>query len=409
MIVVALADSDSYLKWGAATLDRVAPHAERRVVVVSNPVMPSASQRAAALAATSWRGQDAPVMSADDAVALVRDLGADAVLVAMRGPTAALLLALLAELPGRPVLWSGIPGIALPARRKALIYRAQADLVIVHSHHERQMFEQLDRAEGLGHRFALTTLPFLDRRPSKGDDVVLAAQALVPAGRAARRALVGRFVEAAREHPERRFVLKVRAQGRERQTHDERWPLDALLAVRRDVPANLDVQSGPMGAVLGQAGALVSVSSTAIIEAVARRIPALVLNDYGVGDEQLNGIFVGSGLLGSTDDLIAGRFRLADSTWAEQNYLHDAGDDDAIDALNELVAARMLTGLAPRPSARTTTGGALRRAWDRRTALGRHDSRPFARPLGAVALAIGVPARAVVRGVARMRAGLVSR
>jgi len=398
VIVVALADSDSYLKWGAATLDRVVPDAECQIIVVANPVMPSAAQRAAAVADTSWRGLEVPVLQADAAVALVHQLKPDAVLVATRGPMAALLLAMLVELPSRPVLWSGIPGIALPARRKALVYRAQADFMIVHSHHERLAFAGLDRVAGFHYRLALTTLPFLDRRPSAGNDVVLAAQALVPASRAERAALVARFVEAARQHPDRQFVLKVRAHRGERQTHDERWPLDALLSRSVATPANIVVQSGPMGAVLDRAGALVSVSSTAIIEAVARGIPALALNDYGIGDEQLNGIFVDSGLFGSTDDLVANRFRLAEPAWAQQNYLHDPRDDDARAVLEECIEHRARGRLPRRSSVRPTTGGALRRAWNRRTALGRYD----ARPLGAIALVIGVPVRALVRGAARV-------
>ena len=361
--------------------------------------MPSAAQREAAVADTSWRGREVPVLHADAAVAFVRDLEADAVLVAMRGPLAALLLAMLAELPRRPVLWSGIPGIALPARHKALVYRAQADLMIVHSHHERQAFAELDHSAGLQHRFALATLPFLDRRPAAGDDVVLAAQALVPASRAEWATPVARFAEAARRHPDRRFVLKVRAHRGERQTHDERWPLDALLTRSAAAPPNLVVQSGPMSAVLDRAGALVSVSSTSIIEAVARGIPALALDDYGVGDEQFNGIFVGSGLLGSTDELGAGRFRQADPAWTQLNYLHDPAENDARAVLDEAVDRRRSVGLPRRNPVRSTRGGALRRAWDRGTAIGGHD----ARPLGSVALVIGVPARALACGVARVR------
>ena len=396
MIVVALTDSDSYLKWGAATLDHVVPQAERHIVVVANPVMPSAAQRAAAVAATSWAGHDVEVLTADDAVSRVRDLGADAVLVAMRGPTAALLLAMLSELPTRPVLWSGIPGIALPARRKALVYRAQADLMIVHSHHEREAFVALDRAEGLHHQFALTTLPFLDRRPSEGDDIVFAAQALVPASRAERRHLVGGLIGAAEANPDRRIVLKVRARAGERQTHDERWPLDALLPAA--LPANLIVRGGPMGAVLDNAGGVVSVSSTAIIEAVARGIPALVLDDYGLGDELLNGIFEGSGLVGSRSDLVAAQFREVDAEWARRNYLHDARDDDAAAMLAACLERHTQSPLAARSPRRSTVGGGLRRAWDRRTALGRHDGRAG----GIVALAVGFPARAVVRAARKL-------
>lgn len=399
MIVIALADSDSYLKWAAATLDRIVPRAERRLIVVANPVMPSDRQRATAVAGTSFAPESVEVLSVDDALESVRRTGADVVLVAMRGPLAALLLAMLAELPDRPVLASGIPGIALPARRKALIYRAQADLVLVHSHHERRAYAQLDADLDHHHRFALTTLPFLERRPSDGDDVVFAAQSLMPATRADRLRLVQRLADAARHDPHRSFIIKVRAMGAERQTHDDRWPLESLLLELPDVPPNLQVRAGSMTTALDGAGAVVSVSSTALIEAVARGIPALVLDDFGVSDELLNSIFEGSGLLGSTDDLVAGRFAHADPDWSVDNYLHDPDDDDATAVIRRLVDERTHSGLVTRPSRRSSAGGSLRRAWDRRTALGRYDGRP----LGLVALAIGVPVRGLVRLAQRWR------
>lgn len=401
MIVVGLADSDSYLKWTAGTLDRIAPDAERELIVIENPVMPSAQQRRAALESTSWRARDPRVLSVDDAVAAVRALGADAVLVGMRGPTAALVLGMLADdVAGapRPVLVSGLPGIAVPATRKALVYRAQADLMLVHSRRERLDFEERSATLGSGHRFALTSLPFLERHRSAGDDVVLAAQALVPRTRSERQHLVDQWVRAARAQPDRRFVLKVRAMGGERQTHDDRWPLEALLDRVVERPSNLIVRGGSMTATLDQAGALVSVSSTALVEAVARGIPAVALDDYGVGDELINTVFADSGLLGSTDDVIAGRFREATGEWRRSNYLHDDTDADARDALEELVATRQSQGLAHRPALRSTAGGALRRAWDRRSALGSYDHSP----LGTAAMIVGSPLRAVVRARRRL-------
>lgn len=398
MIVVALADSDSYLKWAAATLDRIAPDAERHVIVVANPVMPSAAQRAAATAGSRIDADDVSVQLVDDAVAAVERWRADVVLVAMRGPLAALLLGMLADISHRPVLVSGIPGIALPARQKALVYRAQADLMVVHSHRERRAFAELDREVGLHHQFGLSTLPFLERRASQGNEVVFAAQALVPSTLPQRRWLVDRLVEAARRSPEVDFVIKVRSRGSERQTHDERWPLDRLAEAVPDAPLNLQVRDGSMTSALDRSRAVVSVSSTALIEAASRGIPAIALSDFGVGDDLLNAVFEGSGLLGTTDDVIHGRFRHAESAWCSDNYLHDPADDDAAAFVNELVEQRRRGALTARPPRRSTAGGALRHAWYRRTTLGRFDHRP----LGVIALAVGVPARAVVRAARRV-------
>ena len=42
--VIAIADSDSYLKWSVATLRRLPSAYSRRQLMVANPVLPSAAQ-----------------------------------------------------------------------------------------------------------------------------------------------------------------------------------------------------------------------------------------------------------------------------------------------------------------------------------------------------------------------------
>jgi hypothetical protein len=94
---------------------------------------------------------------------------------------------------------------------------------------------------------------------------------------------------------------------------------------------------------------------------------------------------------------------MPDAAWSAENYLHPAADDDAATALSSLVSDRATGGLPSRSAVRSTLGGPLRRAWDRKTALGPHD-RSLS---GAAALVIGSPARAIVRRAARVRRALV--
>lgn len=406
MSLIAVADSDSYLKWVAGTAERLGSAAVARdgvaLQLLASPVLPSEPQRRAALERTRWRSRDLAVLGLDDLVEQVRARRPEAVLVGMRGPTAAVVLRELAALPERPVLVTGLPGVAIPATRKALYYRAQADLMLVHSHGERRAFAARARELGWTHRFALTSLPFLERHASAGDDIVFAAQALVPATLEQRRWLVRQLDALARRHPHRRVVLKVRAGAGEEQTHAERWPLPDLLAELPARAPNLVVRGGSMLQTLDTAGALATVSSTAIIESVARGIPSLALDDFGVDDALINTVFRDSGLLGSVDDLIEGRFRMPVPGWSAENYLHAAADDDAATALASLVAERASGGLPPRRPVRSTLGGPLRRAWDRKTALGPHDRSAS----GAAALAIGAPLRAIVSSARRMRSAL---
>ena len=406
MSLIAVADSDSYLKWVAGTAEHLAspsgPFADAALQLVASPVLPSEPQRRAALERTRWRSRDLAVLDLDDLVEQVRARRPEAVLVGMRGPTAAVVLRELAELPHRPVLVTGLPGVAIPATRKALYYRAQADLMLVHSRGERRAFAARALELGWAHRFALTTLPFLERHPPAGDDIVFAAQAIVPATLEERRWLVRRLDALARRHPDRRVVLKVRATGGEQQTHAERWPLADLLDELPERAPNIIVRGGSMLQTLDTAGALATVSSTAIIESVARGVPSLALDDFGVDDALINTVFRDSGLLGSVDDLIEGRFRMPAPGWAADNYLHPDAEADAATAIAELVAERAAGGLPRRRPVRSTLGGSLRRAWDRKSALGPHD-RSLS---GAAAFAIGAPARAIVTRARRLRSAL---
>jgi hypothetical protein len=404
--LLALADSDSYLKWVAGTAERLAAPSngfdDVALQLIASPVLPSEPQRRAALERTRWRSRDLAVLRLGDLVEQVRVRRPSAVLVGMRGPTAAVVLRELAALPHRPVLVTGLPGVAIPATRKALYYRAQADLFLVHSRGERRAFAARAHELGWTHRFALTSLPFLERHASAGDDIVFAAQALVPSSLEDRRWLVRQLDALARRHSDRRVVLKVRAAAGEEQTHAERWPLPDLLAELPDRAPNLIVLGGSMLQTLDTAGALATVSSTAIIESAARGIPSLALDDFGVGDELINSVFRDSGLLGSVDDLIEGRFRMPVPGWSAENYLHPAADDDAATALAALVAERASGGLPVRRPVRSTLGGPLRRAWDRKAALGPHD-RSLS---GAAAFAIGAPLRAIVSRARRMRSAV---
>ncbi|MDN3310663.1 hypothetical protein QWJ90_06950 [Microbacterium oryzae] len=400
--LVAVADSDSYVKWAAATLG-AADGWRPELAVLETPLVASPAQQRAAL-----RGSGVPeeAVTRTNLAGLLAHLRADppdAVLLAARGPVVRVLARAAAELHPRPVIVSGLPGIAIPATRKALVYRAQCDLLVLHSHRERREFAALaaEHGDGVTQRFALATLPFLQERvePGRpgGTDLVFAAQAVVPRERADRERVARLLVRAAAAHPERRVVVKLRAVAGERQTHDETDAYPELLAALGPLPPNLVLSTAPMADALDEAEGLLTVSSTAAIEAVAREIPVLALDTFGVSAEMINLVFAGSGLLGDEDDVIARRFRHADPRWRVDNYLHSAGDDDWRKVLAELVALRR-AGVLPSRAPWDRRGGALRDAWERKQVLG-----PLDRSLsGTLAGVVGVPLRGLVRMAQRM-------
>lgn len=395
MRAIALADSDSYAKWGAAMLTRLPSGWDAELIIVRTPKLPSGAQLAAALSGSVIEPGAVRVVDFDAAVARVRRERPDLLIASTIGPVADLAIAaVLTDADWRPVVISGLPGIALPERRRALYYRSQADLMVLHSHTEVRRFRAIAHRNGIDQEFALATLPFLlEGRRGTGTDVIFAAQAIVPPRRDQRVRVLEWLAEFARRYPDRRVVVKVRAAAGEQQTHAEAFGYQQLAEEYLvDRPANLVVEGGAMHEHLERAGGLVTVSSTAAIEAIAHGVPVLILDDFGVTPQLINEVFEGSGLLGSRDSLLAADFRVAEPEWLSENYFHGVASDTWIASVQGCLERASAGTLPVRQRVVRGGGGTLRRAWDRRRALGRYDRSL----LGLVALAVGLPARSAL-------------
>lgn len=375
MRILAFADADSFVKWGAATVDTLPDDVELRFVVVASTAVASQRQIAVAVAGTRVAGAVATMSPAQlrDEYRLWRP---DVVVGAARGFVVRMLFEYLVEnVPTRPVLVSGLPGISVPVLTGGTQHRAAADVFILHSKREIREYTAYSAARALPANYFLATLPFLEQGvPDVADppeidqrlrpDLVFAAQAKVPASRGDRLRLLRGLVAAAVARPDIRVVIKVRAIADERQTHPEADSYDALLDVLRadgeQIPENLVVESGPMAEQLRTAHALVSVSSTALLEAVAAGVPCLVLDDFGVTGSMINTVFEGSGLFGSLADVAAGRFRTPKAEWLDDNYFHTSSEDDWFAAVRGLLERRRTAGLPLYPTLPTTVAGRLR-------------------------------------------------
>ena len=403
--IVAIADTDSYVKWAASLLGGVSDRWDASLLVLGTPLVVSDAQLASALSGSGLARDLVERVDYDRLAARLTELRADAVVLAARGPLVRVLARDVAGLSPRPVIATGLPGISIPATRKAVIYRLQCDLFLVHSRRELREFGALSARTGYAHRYALATLPFARSRSATapagargGTDLVFATQARIPAAREDRLRVARLLVRAADASPDRRVVVKLRAASGEHQTHAEEDGYPELLASLGPLPTNLVTSTEPMGRALTAAEGLVTVSSTAAIEAIACGVPVIALDTFGVSPRLINQTLADADLLGSEEDVVARRFRHPDPEWLDENYFHPATADEWQEQLSGLVAQRRAGRLAPRaPLARN--GGALRDAWERKVALGRHDTSAA----GAIAFAIGVPARAMLRAVQRTR------
>ncbi|MEJ1089690.1 DUF6716 putative glycosyltransferase [Microbacterium sp. Mu-80] len=396
--VVAIGDADSFVKWAAHLVDQV-DDISQHLLLVQTPLAVSDAQRDAAITGTRFAQHPRSVTRirfADVAAWLAGD-APDVVVLAGRAPFVRLMGREIDRLRRRPVVVSGLPGMSIPALRGALEYRRHCDLMVVHSRREVAAFSRLGRALDIDVPIALATLPFA--RPSgdrsRGTDLVFAAQALVPAEPQERRRIAEILRLAAVADPARRVVVKLRSRPDETEAHQERVGYAELL---ENAPENLVFSYAPMVEALATAEGVVTVSSTAAIEAMAAGVPVIALDDLGVRPALLNHVFTGSGLLGGADDVVARRFRHPDAAWAATNYFHDPRTSTWWDQTRGLVAQRRRGTLAARvvPAER---GGTLHAAWHRRHVLGAHDRSA----LGRLADVVVTPVIAALTSLRRRR------
>ncbi|MEU1848079.1 DUF6716 putative glycosyltransferase [Streptomyces sp. NPDC019990] len=361
--IAVLADSDTRWKWGALTAHRIAPGPSMETGPREDP------QGGPVLDGFLLRGRATPTPRQLEEVGVradsLREVTAVEFLRAMAGESYDLLVLSLvgggvqAMLHGlkrvwenrtsRPVVVTGYVGVVYEKLADGLLLRHGADLVLANSRQDADRFRAV--YEGVGADASSVTevaLPFLGGAAYEGEHdpyrVVFAAQPSVPDSRRDRTYLLNRLVQHARKHPEREVLLKLRSKPGEHTTHIEELPYQKL-AQRLDPPANFRLVYGNMGEVLDRTDLLVTVSSTAALESLHRRVPTVVLTDLGVRESLGNHHFVGSGCLASWDQLDAGYRPAPDEEWvARQGVVADGSYEAAFDAARERIA-----GLLDRP------------------------------------------------------------
>ena len=355
MTVVVLADTDSRWKWGLLTALQLFPGSTATGMLLASTNGPSARQ----LADSGVAQEPTPVESVPDFVESDELAAADAVVLALPGGgVQAVLHGLARRWPKagrRPLVISGYVGVVYEKHVEGLLMRSGSDVILANSPADAAAFRTLLAGAGAEADVVVpTVLPFLGtagsaRGPGVPFTVTFAAQPGVPGARPDRELVVRRLIRHAALHPEREVLLKVRARLGEHSTHREDHPyqvLGARIGVPR--PPNLHVVHGNMGDVLDRTDLLVTVSSTAAVEAMHRGIPTAILTDFGIRERLGNHYFIGSGCLTGFADLDAGARPVADTDWARA---HGIGPGDAVEQarlrLAELLSRDVRAPLRP--------------------------------------------------------------
>jgi hypothetical protein len=363
MRVICVADSDSRLKWARALARRLEPVAGG---IAANVLVSGSATLSERQVEELGLTEHPLVLTVDEIAQRAADVDAAAVVACLPGGRLVGLRMAAGRTFGehvrRPIFVTGYAGVVYEKYAEGIMWRSGYDLICVNSTADHEMFDTMLRGAGVpSDGLVRTGFAVLDGPPrlqppgGRGEigTITFAVQPDVPSVKREREYIIERLVDHARAHPERRVILKMRARPNEVTTHREVHHYEKIVDTSvSDAPvSNFEVVYGPMAEVLDTTDVLLTVSSTAAVEAWARGIDAVIITDFGVAERYGNHHFLGCGALATFDDLDAGIVPRADPEWLEANGI--GGDiEDIADRVRSLLDIQEALGRAlPWPEA----------------------------------------------------------
>lgn len=221
-----------------------------------------------------------------------------------------------------PVIVSGWVGIIIEKVTAGYLDRAGTDIIAVNSAHDLAYFRTTAKTLGVpSDNLVLTGLPFLSSSPQPecGGEikrVLFADQPTVPATPVERLYVYRRLIAYAQEHPDRDVILKPRHRPGEDTFHRmAHHPADLLNG--EELPSNFHIDYTPIGEQLPTIDLLLTMSSTACLEALDHGCRVALVLDLGVHERFGNHVFLDSGLLRTFEEIVKDEIGSPTKNWLD--------------------------------------------------------------------------------------------
>jgi hypothetical protein len=347
MRVLLLANFDSSLKYAGRLAEAVAGLGAEPDIRIPTTVAPHGLKAAQVRAATSRPVRFEPWSDLVAAAAY-----ADVVVPVFDGLTVERFIREVHAAAGdrMPVVGSGYVGMALIDIEGGFLARSLADVVAVNSRSDLKDFGAAARALGMpdGNLLlaGLALLPAIPgpTRTGRIGTVLFADQPTVPRQDVDRAYLWDRLAGYAERHPDRTVLLRPRHRPGEDTFHRMEFsPMS--WAASRSLPPNLRIDHTPIAALIERTDLLLTVSSTAALEAVAAGVRVAFIAEW-INNASLNPRLLPSGLLRRFDDIDADRIGTPDPGWLDDVFPAAEGPAPAERFAQRLLA--VAAGEAPR-------------------------------------------------------------
>ena len=273
-----------------------------------------------------------------------------------------------------PVLVTGWVGVIIENATGGYLNRCASDVIAVNSRSDLEQFRTVAGCLGLpADNLLLTGLPLLDsaRRPPRDGPirrVLFADQPTVPQRAEDRHFLYQRLLEYAARHPDREVVLKPRHRLDEDTFHRMRHHPASLLA-GRTAPENFMIDYTSVTEQLPYTDLVLTVSSTACLEAIDHGCRVGLILDLGVHEKLGNHVFVSSGLLRTFAQIEADELGCPEDDWLDDYFF--PRDRSAAQLIADRAEELLASGERPSRAARNTPISRSTAAFQRAVAGGR--------------------------------------
>lgn len=284
-------------------------------------------------------------------MALLREGGYDWVILSAENTGCRRFFELLAgtAFPNkRPLVATIYPGILFRHHFDGFSARMPADLVILNSARDQRRFGELRRAHGVAedNSFNLGPVTVIGstgfRFEADRNLVVFFDQPSVPHSREEKHYVFRELSRLAEAHPALDFRVKLRVGPKDATLHKGgQGTLGYLNEFNRALPPGrkpLQLIDGAPRDLIARSKLALSVSSTALVEALACGCPAVAITDFGIDEDYGCSYFAASGICGTLDKLDPGNPPEVCARWMEDNIGNpDLRAADLAARMNELL------------------------------------------------------------------------
>lgn len=230
---------------------------------------------------------------------------------------------------GRPLVATIYPGILFRHHNDGFSARMPADLVILNSVKDCRTYEELALAHGRtdGNFFNLGPITVIGtagfKLAAERRKVIFFDQPSVPQTREEKLYIFDQLSRLAESHPHLDFCVKLRVGPKDATLHKGgHGTLDYLKDFNSSLSAGrkpLQLIDGSPRALIAESKLALSVSSTALIEALACGCPAMAITDFGIDEDYGVSYFVGSGINGLLETLDPENPPVVSAEWMREN------------------------------------------------------------------------------------------